>query len=120
VPNTKKSLFLAIAWTLLISLLSLLTIGKIGTSIPIAGKDKVVHFIFYFVFVMVWFYYQKSKSPTTKIGLQIVAIAVFYGILMEICQSVFTTKRIADVYDALANSAGAITAFLYLKKIKKQ
>ena len=119
-PNTNKLLFLALAWTLLITLLSLVTIGKIGASIPIAGKDKVAHFVFYFVFVLVWFYYFKSKNPEATIYFQLIVFAIAYGILMEICQSVFTTQRIADVYDALANTAGAIAAFFYLKKIKKQ
>lgn len=119
-PNINKSLILALSWTVLITLLSLLTLGKIGVSIPISGKDKVAHFVFYFVFVILWFYYSKSKNPKTKINFQIVAFAIAYGILIEICQNLFTTKRIADIYDALANSFGAIAAFVYIKKIKKQ
>jgi VanZ family protein len=120
VLNTNKFLILSIAWTVVITVLSLITIGDLGSSIAISGNDKVVHFVFYFLFVIVWFYYSKSKNPLTKIGFQIVAIAIFYGIIMEICQGIFTQNRIADVYDALANSAGAMSAFLYLKKIKNQ
>jgi VanZ family protein len=120
VHNTNKFLILAIAWTLLVTLLSLVSIGKIGNSIPIAGKDKIVHFVFYFVFVIVWFSYLKSKNSMIIITLKIVLIAIVYGIIMEICQGVFTQNRVADVYDALANSAGAMFAFFYLKKIKRQ
>jgi VanZ family protein len=120
VRNKNKLLFLALSWTLIITLLSLLTLPKIGVSMPISGNDKAAHFVFYFVFVILWFYYSKSKNPKTKINLQIVAFAIAYGILMEICQNLFSTERIADIYDALANSFGAIAAFFYLKKIKKQ
>lgn len=107
-----KFLLTAIAWTTLITFLSLATIGDFGSSIAIAGKDKVVHFLFYFIFVIAWYY---AKFQNTKPTYYLVLTAIFYGIFMEICQGIFTINRTPDFFDALANSAGAITAFLFLK-----
>lgn len=107
-----KFLLTAIAWTTLITFLSLATIGDIASSITFAGKDKVVHFLFYFVFVIAWYY---AKFLNTKPSYYLVLTAILYGVFMEICQGIFTINRTPDFFDALANSAGAIAAFLFLK-----
>jgi VanZ family protein len=119
VLNKYKFLITAIVWTTLVTILSLVTIGDIGSSIPIAGKDKVVHFLFYFVFVIVWYY---AKYQNSKPSYYLVIVAIVYGIFMEICQGLFTKNRMPDIFDTLANSAGAILAFVFLKNIlnKKQ
>lgn len=118
-PNKYKYLVAAIAWTTLITILSLVTIGDIGSSIKIAGKDKVVHFIFYFGFVIAWYF---AKYQNLQPSYNLVIAAIVYGVFMEVCQGVFTKNRMPDIYDVLANSAGALFAFLFLKNIvnKKQ
>lgn len=46
-------------------------------------------------------------------------VAVVYGIVIEVLQSILTVSREADVYDVLANAIGALTAFLFLRFYKK-
>lgn len=109
-------LFLAVTWTVIIAIFSLVTIGDLGGSIRIPNKDKVVHFIFYFVFVILWTWYRKSFNYTKKQALSILVTAILFGILMELFQGVFTTHRKADILDVLANSAGAFVGFLFINK----
>ncbi len=114
--NTHKIVYVAIFWTIVITTLSLITIGNIGESIAISNKDKYVHFLFYFVFTILWILYFKYKQfDNLKI---VLLIAIFYGILMEIFQGIFTTTRHPDVYDVIANSLGAFTGY-FLMTIKK-
>jgi VanZ family protein len=116
-------LFLALSWTTLVFFLCLVSSGSLPSiSIKVAGFDKLVHFTFHFVFVILWFLYLKNRNIKPVI-VKIFLASLCFGILIEICQSLFTTTRQADVLDVLANATGAITAitilFLYHKFLKK-
>lgn len=67
--------------------------------------------------VILWMYYF-SKVQIAKKSLKIVLGAILYGIVMEICQEVFTTYRTADILDVVANSSGALSGFFLYKTIK--
>lgn len=111
----KKLLYLIVAllWTFLVSILSLITISRdIGSSLKIPNKDKIVHFVFYFVFVVLWYRYLATTDYTKKVRVIILLSAIGYGILIEICQGMFTVSRTADVFDVVANSFGAFIAFI--------
>ena len=41
--------------------------------------------------------------------------ALFYGVLIEIAQTVFTVSRKGDVLDVLANTTGSVTAAFLLR-----
>ncbi len=46
----------------------------------------------------------------------IMGIAVIiYGIIIEVIQGVFTVERTGDIYDALANSIGALCGAVTIK-----
>ena len=66
--------------------------------------------------VILWMYYFSKVQIASK-GLKIVLGAILYGIVMEICQAVFTTYRSADIVDVIANSSGAISGFFLYKTI---
>jgi VanZ family protein len=123
VRNQKTYFLLALLWTCLVTVLSLITISSdVGRTIKIENKDKFVHFVFYFVFVILWFQFVKSYKLTNKTKLIVLFSAIGYGILMEICQGLFTTTRTADILDVLANSLGAtvgLIIFLLLNKTKE-
>ena len=105
--HKRLSLFLAISWTIIIF---------IGCSIP--GKelpsislfdqsDKLIHFIFFAVFFILWSsYYQLSAK--NLIFLLIVASA--YGFALEFYQLHFVSGRSFDVWDGIADTAGALFA----------
>ena len=118
--NKKTYLWLALLWTCIVTVLSLVTIGNIGSSIPIPNKDKYVHFTFYFVFVVVWFLFAKRTNMTKKIKWIVLFSAIGYGILMEICQGIISSNRSPEVMDVLANSIGAITGLIFITIILKK
>ena len=118
--NKKSYLFIAISWTCLVSILSLITISsEIGKSINVDFKDKYVHFLFYLVFVFVWFLYFVRTRYIKSARLVALILAITFGILMEICQGLFTTTRTPDVFDVLANSIGAFTGIIILNLFYK-
>ena len=109
---------MAILWTVMITVLSLISLGNIGSSIKIPNKDKYVHFTFYFVFVVLWFLVAKGIHVSKKTNLIVVLAAIGYGIFMEICQG-FTKTRSPEVMDAAANSIGAIIGLFFITSIYK-
>ena len=89
----------------------------------IGANDKVIHFVFYFVFVFLWGNYLfAQKKIQNKTLFSIVIAAIMLGGTMEICQDLFTEYRMADWYDVLANTTGALcgTITLWLYKNKKK
>lgn len=106
-----KFIYVAIFWTILITTLSLITIEKPPSFVlQLPFKDKVVHFVFYFVFVIVWSFSLKEKM--SKFRIKTLLAAVFYGIIIEVLQYAVTKNRTADFYDVLANTVGAMLAFI--------
>lgn len=118
--NKNTYLWLALLWTCIVTVLSLVTIGNIGNSIPIPNKDKYVHFAFYFIFVVVWFLFAKRTKITKKVKWIVLFSSIGYGILMEICQGIITANRSPDVMDVFANSIGAITGLIFITIILKK
>ena len=105
-----KYFFLAVCWTILITTLSLVTIEKTPIfALKVPFKDKIVHFVFYFVFVLLWSLSLKHKKKNMFF---ILLVAIVYGIIIEGLQYAVTKNRTADFYDVLANSSGAIIAYI--------
>lgn len=118
--NHKTYFVIAILWTCFVTTLSLVTISsENGKSIVFDFNDKYVHFAFYLVFVIVWFW-SLIKTKFAKNAKNIALIsAILYGIIMEICQGVFTTTRTPDVYDVVANTLGAFTGITIINQVYK-
>lgn len=109
--SERNFLFLAILWTVVITVLSLVSINSVP-KVHIPGKDKVVHFLFYLVFVILWSFTKVKLYFKLKYDFIIVLFAIVYGIIIEVLQSVLTQTREADIYDVFANSIGAIAGFI--------
>ena len=118
--KTKIAFALALFWTAFVTTFSLISIGEIGQEIPIPNKDKYVHFLFYFIFVSLWYLFLNKKNPNSKNKIVVLSSAIGFGILMEICQGLFTTTRTPDILDVLANSIGAIFGLLFITTILKR
>ena len=93
--------------------------------------DKVFHCFAYFGLTLSWYLYYFSRKSThvlKKKALFIICLlSAAFGILIEVFQGAFTTYRSIDAFDALANIAGIVFAFLLvlglknrLEKIKRQ
>ncbi len=84
--------------------------------IDIPHFDKVVHFGFYFgAAVLGTFFIRETthgKSPMIKTLVFAAFGAILFGILIEVLQYSFTLDRQGDLFDALANSFGAIVGAL--------
>lgn len=116
--SERKFLFLAITWTVFVTVASLVSFNSVP-KVKVIGSDKVVHFLFYSVFVVLWSLTKKQTYFKINYSLLIVFVAIVFGIIIEILQGVLTKTRQADFYDVLANSLGAIVGFIALYWVKK-
>ena len=99
-----------------------------SSNIPVVNfpsVDKIVHFCFHFGFTISWilFFKKEFKGRTTddyKAYLISFIFSVFFGITIEILQSIFTKTRAADVNDILGNAIGATAAVFSAIAFKKQ
>lgn len=119
-----KFLWAAIVWTLFLTYFCLTGSSQIPkvSWLDIPNKDKAVHFIFYFVFTLLWclYFWSKKNYSSGKAIVLTFFMAVVYGVIIEICQGLFTADRSADIMDALANTAGSALAVLVLWFLKKK
>lgn len=117
--RNKLWFWLALTWTLFIVIMCLKpSSGNDFISFP--NADKVVHFCFYFGFITLWYRYLLLKnSYFLKNRYVLVAIAIVFGILIEIAQKIFTNSRQGDFWDVIANSLGALVGFFAVSKISK-
>ena len=108
----------AIIWSVIIFLLLVMPAVNINQKKPItfSGLDKTIHFLLFGMMVWFWGFYQKTVSSARKnLALQlffITIIVIGYGIVMEYVQD--WVGRDFDVWDMVADAAGAITAFLVM------
>jgi VanZ family protein len=118
----KKTIFsLAIGWTILIAFLCLVKFNNLPT-FSVSNIDKYVHFSLHFVFTFLWGYYSwlAKNNWQMKQILIVIAISLFYGIAIEILQETCTKTRHADINDVLANSVGALAAFVFFYILKER
>ena len=101
----KLWLALGICYIAFIIVGSLIKVPDIETGM--SHSDKVIHFFLYFILVG-WFI-QLYKKLSTRIIILCAALAL--GLLMETLQGL-TAYRSFDLIDQLANSIGALSAFL--------
>ena len=106
---------LSILWALLILVLCLMP-GKDLPSVDIVDFDKIVHFGVYVVLALAMYYGWKKQSSFAVLHhntiLKILIITSTYGFAVEIMQELFTSDRHFDIFDALANSTGAVAGSL--------
>lgn len=116
-----QSAWPATLWSALIFILLILP----GDDIPSEGLfslphlDKIVHVTLFGLLVSLWFFYfhySQKKGPQTLIKIILVSIA--YGIAMEFVQRYFVQNRSFDLYDILADAAGALLAGYIIKRKK--
>lgn len=119
----KKYLFtiLFISWVVIITLLSLFSFsGFDDGGIRIPYIDKITHFIFHLNFVVLGGLFLKEKTREAfqpNKGILIILIsAILYGIIIEVLQDIMPFDRAAEIWDVLANTLGAISGSLLIKK----
>jgi VanZ family protein len=80
--------------------------------------DKIVHFLMYFGLMSSIIFENRKTLKNNRTLFLISLIPLFYGILMEILQSVLTVTRCASIYDAISDEAGILVSVLLWLWIK--
>ncbi|MCE5347937.1 MAG: VanZ family protein [Bacteroidales bacterium] len=109
----KKNIFsiLVALFILYLSLTNSSTFEKVSIfTIPFI--DKIVHFGMYFIFMSVIIFENRKTLINIRFLLLAAIIPLFYGVLMEILQAVFTTSRSGSIYDVIANLTGILVSIL--------
>lgn len=117
----KGLLSLAIAWTVLIAFLCLVSFNDFP-SIGVKSADKYVHVTFHFVFTLLWGLYSRQRNGKVKLRkiIAVVFISIAYGLLIEGLQETITATRHADLLDVLANLTGALLALLLFILVRRK
>ena len=117
---SERNLFiLVLFWTIANTITSLVNLNKIPR-INVLEKDKTVHFLFYFVLTLTWNFALQKKYKNWALKYIIVFVVIGYGIVIEVLQEVLTKTRQADLYDVIANSAGALVALIVIFWLKNK
>ena len=112
-----KKILLAIAllYTIVLAVLSLLSSDDLP-DVEVEYVDKFAHTIAYALLCFIWYlvlkYFKFSKALLVA-----AAIAIIYGIILEVLQGTLTEGRTLDLYDLLANCIGVgfISAILIIR-----
>ena len=117
---SERNLFiLALFWTIAITIASLVSLSNMPR-VNVLGKDKTVHFLFYFVLTLTWNFALQKKYKNWALKYIIVFVVIGYGIVIEVLQEVLTKTRQADLYDVIANSAGTLVALIVIFWLKNK
>jgi VanZ family protein len=111
----------ALSWTGLIVFFCLIKSSNIP-AIQITNLDKVAHSFFHFVFTSLWFLFfkeQRNSLDVFKLLILSFMLSIFFGIIIEIVQALFTTTRKGDLFDVLANLSGATLAVCLILALNK-
>lgn len=112
----------AIGWGFLISYASLAPVSDLDPGWELQISDKWIHFLLYFSWVVL-LYFGSSRAYKRKLERKKVLVywlaAITVGVVIEFMQGAMGLGRSADVYDALANSSGAITGVILSRIIHR-
>ena len=90
--------------------------GRDLPSVSLFQFDKLGHFGIYLILSVSMFYgWVKQNTYSAlhqKTFLKIVLLTSVYGFAVEVMQGTLTTDRQFDIFDALANSSGAVVGSL--------
>ncbi|WP_245738119.1 VanZ family protein [Hyunsoonleella jejuensis] len=105
----KAAPLLAITYSIALATVSLMNLSGMP-KVELNYGDKIFHFIAYAILCLLWylvFFYRMDHSYKKAI-LNAVLLAIIFGIILEVLQGTLTIHRSLDVYDAIANSLGAL------------
>jgi len=109
----RLSLLLAIVYTIVLTILSLIQLGDLSVG-EFSPTDKMLHTVANFLLAVVWmlFYLLKMDQKQNYIPAFIVisVFVIIFGILIEVLQGALTTYRQPDWADVVANSIGVLLA----------
>lgn len=108
---------LVVLYVLALTFLSLVSLSDVP-SLGFDFDDKIYHSLAYFILTLVLFNYFNAIKKKNALVIS-VTIAIVYGIIVELLQYTLTTWRTFDIYDAIANTLGAIIASVLIGVLLK-
>ena len=100
---------LAVSYTIWLTVISLMPLD--GLDLPsFSYADKIVHFLLYFFLSLFWLL---ACPKLWRKYVFFIIFVVLWGVGIEFIQEYFIPTRSGDIFDALANTLGALTA-LYI------
>lgn len=81
--------------------------------------DKLGHFLLFFIWTMIFGLFMFSLKHKKASLLFIFIIGAGFGVTIEIIQGIMPFNRNPNVYDAIADVAGSLTATILLYFVKK-
>ena len=112
----KPTLLAALGYSVALGTVSLITLKDLP-NVQISFADKIFHFLAYSLFTVLWylaFFYAFSLKKRKSIVYAVV-LAVLFGTVIEILQDTMTSSRALDIYDAFANTLGALFAAMIIE-----
>ena len=110
VKNKKRTVRIAIAWTVLILVACLLP-GNEVPNVHVPFVDKYVHFIIFAGFSFLWLC--TLAQPSLQKGFWVFMASLGLGYLVEVLQgSGITSGRSYDMYDVLADTIGGLIGII--------
>ncbi|WP_405293816.1 VanZ family protein [Algibacter sp. Ld11] len=116
----KSAIVLAVLYTVALVTVCLISLEDMP-KVDVSNGDKIFHFGAYAVFTVLWYgaFMFNFKLEKMKALLYATIFAVLFGIVIEVLQDTMTDYRAMDIYDAVANSLGALLTALILWRINK-
>ncbi|HMP30932.1 MAG TPA: VanZ family protein [Saprospiraceae bacterium] len=110
---------LAIGWTILIVLGSLLPSAfvKIQVLDSVTGSDKILHISMYAIASFLWLM-SISNSYQGRKAIEVILLLTLLGLIIEVLQIVITTGRFFEWYDAIANYLGTVVGWITYKVLQ--
>ena len=121
--ESKQLLVVCILYSVFITIIFLLPTKEIpklfDTFIPI---DKLVHVVIFLVLTFLWLFYVNSVLNDIKpiVLFFILAVCLFYGILIEVIQELYVSSRGAEVLDVIADLLGSSLGLLFFRNYKNR
>ncbi|MGB3342765.1 MAG: VanZ family protein [Aequorivita sp.] len=117
--ESKTWFWLALIYSGAITALFLVPTGDFP-KVNFSSADKVAHILIFFVLTCLWLLYLFRKTGRLRSNdiLILLLSVLFYGIIIEIVQELFTVSRTADLWDVLANMVGVIVGILFFQRVR--
>lgn len=113
----QQLLVLSLLFTVLLTYLGLKETDQL-TSNLMANFDKVFHVLAYVMLTFLWTTCLWLYHPIFKLNklfLIIFSTLLVYGIIIEVLQSKFTTTRLFEINDLIANMSGILLGAIFFK-----
>ncbi len=97
-----------------LSLIRLTNVPKLNTGFD----DKIAHFLMYALLGFLWFISLEALKKKSSLGIAVI-LAIGFGTVIEILQSLVSSYRTTEILDIVANCLGVIT-MAFIVHIKKE